>query len=129
MNCHKVILPEGAKLKLVRSSLTKHDPIKWIRVNNLPDYAYFNHSIHINAGVGCSSCHGDVSEMNVIMQTEPLSMGWCLECHREPGMYLRPQSEITNTKWEAPPNQIEFAQKLIKEKNIKPPEDCSGCHR
>ncbi|HHL71058.1 MAG TPA: ammonia-forming cytochrome c nitrite reductase subunit c552 [Bacteroidetes bacterium] len=129
MNCHTLIKPDSEKLKPVFESWTTGKPIEWIRVHKLPDYAYFDHSVHLRAGVGCASCHGNIAEEEVVMQKEPLSMGWCLECHRNPDDYLRPVSEITNMEWIAPANQAEFAQKVKKEKNLAPPEDCSACHR
>ena len=129
MNCHKIILPEREKLLPVRESFASGMPIQWVRVHNLPDYAYFNHSKHLSAGVGCKSCHGNVAEMDVVMQVEPLSMSWCLDCHRNPEMHLRPENEVTNMKWVMPAQQAELAEKIIKEKNLSPPEDCSGCHR
>ncbi len=98
-------------------------------MHKIADYAYFNHSAHLRAGVGCASCHGNVAEMEKVMQVEPLNMGWCLDCHRNPDMHLRPVAEITNMKWVPPDNQLELAEKIKKEKNIAPPVDCSGCHR
>lgn len=129
MNCHKLILPESEKLLPVRESWSKKLPIKWVRVHKLPDYAYFNHSVHLNAGIGCASCHGNIAQMEVVTQNQPLSMWWCLDCHRDPGLHLRPRSELTNMSWLPPSDQPEFAEKVIKEKNINPTLDCSGCHR
>ncbi len=129
MNCHKIILTNSEKLHPVRESYTSGMPIEWKRIHDLPDYAYFNHSAHTRAGVGCFSCHGNVAGMEVVTQVEPLSMGWCLDCHREPDQHLRPLSEITNMKWTPPENQAELALKYKMERNISPPVDCSGCHR
>ena len=129
MNCHTLVLNESEKLLPVRESWTTGKPNEWIRIHDLADYAYFNHSIHINAGVGCISCHGNVAEMEEVMQVEPLSMGWCLECHRNPDPYLRPVQEVTNMQWAAPQNQQELAARIKEEKGIDPPIDCSGCHR
>jgi len=129
MNCHTLILTESDKLLPVRESWTTGKPIEWVRVHKIADYAYFDHSAHLNAGVGCTSCHGNVAEMEKVMQVEPLSMGWCLDCHRNPDMHLRPAGEITNMKWTPPADQLDIAAKIKKEKNIAPPVDCSGCHR
>lgn len=129
MNCHKLILPNSEKLLKIRESWSKNMPLKWIRVHQLPDYAYFDHSAHLNAGVGCSSCHGHVEQMEVVTLKKPLSMSWCLGCHRDPRMYIRPHEEVTDMKWVPPADQIQYAEKMIKEKNINPPTDCSGCHR
>jgi len=95
----------------------------------LPEYAYFNHEAHLRVGVGCFTCHGPINHMDVVQQWEPLSMGWCLDCHRKPDMALRPASEITNMDWTPPPDQLEFAKRVKKELNINPPTTCSGCHR
>jgi hypothetical protein len=129
MNCHTLILTESEKLLPVRESWTSGEPIKWVRVHKIADYAYFDHSAHLNAGVGCASCHGNVAQMEKVIQVEPLSMGWCLDCHRDPDMHLRPESEVTNMDWVPPADQLEFAKRVKKEKNIAPPVDCSGCHR
>lgn len=129
MNCHSTVRPESEKLALVRESWASGVPIKWVRVHKTPDFAYFDHSSHINAGVGCESCHGNVREMEVVMQVEPLSMSWCLDCHRAPEMFLRPRDQITVMDWQPPENQLEFAAELMKSKGLAPKEDCSTCHR
>ena len=129
MNCHNVVGLENPELDLVRESWETGKPIEWVKVHMLPDYSYFNHSAHVNAGVGCASCHGRVDQMEVVMQMEPLSMGWCLECHREPAKHIRPISEVTNMAWLPPENHDELAAKYIKDRNIKPPESCTACHR
>lgn len=129
MNCHKLIGTENEKLLPVRESWASGNPIEWIRVHKLPDFVYFDHSMHINAGVGCQSCHGNVAAMEVVEQKEPLSMGWCLECHRNPDMHLRPRDQITNTNWLPPAHQADFAKRVRQEKGIDPPVDCSTCHR
>ena len=129
MNCHTLINTDSKKLQLVRDSWSTGKPIEWIKVHKVPDYAYFDHSAHINAGVCCESCHGNVREMEVVEQKKSLSMGWCLDCHRAPENHLRPASEITTMDYVVPENQHEFASELIRTKNIKPPQTCSGCHR
>ncbi|MEW5794795.1 MAG: cytochrome c3 family protein [Candidatus Zixiibacteriota bacterium] len=129
MNCHTLVKTESDKLELIRSSFTSGLPVKWVRVHNLPDFAYFNHSAHVNAGVGCVSCHGDVTEMAEITLAKPLSMSWCLDCHRNPDPNLRPVSEVTNMKWEQLAGHAEWVAEWELEKNIKPPTDCSACHR
>jgi len=129
MNCHNLILPDSEKLLAVRESWGTSRPIKWERVHKLPDYAYFDHSMHLNAGVGCASCHGDIAQMPVVTQQKPLSMSWCLDCHKNPAQHLRPFNELTNMDWTPPPDQADVARRLIAEKNIDPPVDCSGCHR
>lgn len=129
MNCHTLILPESEKLLPVRESWASGEPIKWVRIHKIGEYAYFNHSIHIDRGVSCISCHGNVAQMEVVEQKEPLSMGWCLECHRDPGPNLRPVQEITNMNWVMPAGHSEWAARVIEEKGIAPPETCSACHR
>jgi hypothetical protein len=129
MNCHKLILPNSEKLLKIRESWSKNIPMKWIRVHKLPDFVYFDHHIHLNAGIGCVSCHGQINEMPVVTQKKPLSMSWCLDCHKHPEKYIRPVNEVTNMRWVPPDNQLEFAERMIKEKNINPPIECSGCHR
>jgi len=129
MNCHTLIKSDSKKLQRVRDSWASGKPIEWVRVHKVPDYAYFDHSVHITAQVGCESCHGNVREMEVVEQKKTLSMGWCLDCHRNPEQHLRPASEITTMNYINPDNQLEFAAQLIKSKNINPPITCSGCHR
>jgi len=100
-----------------------------LRVHKLPDYAYFDHGVHVRAGVGCASCHGRIDEMDVVRQVEPLSMSWCLDCHREPAPHLRPLNQVTNMRWNPGPDQDEFAAAAMEDRRLKPPVDCSGCHR
>jgi hypothetical protein len=129
MNCHKLILPESEKLLPVRESWAQGTPIEWVRVHNLPDYVYFDHSAHVTRGIGCVTCHGNVAQMDEVTQKEPLNMGWCLSCHRNPDPFLRPLREITNMKWLPPGDQKEQASLLKSQYNIKPSDDCSICHR
>lgn len=129
MNCHTLVKPDSEKMVKIRESWLTGKPMEWVRVHKIGEYAYFNHSIHINRGVGCISCHGNIAEMEKVTQNQPLSMGWCLDCHRNPAPNLRPVDQVTNMYWEKPEDQIEYALKVIKERNINPPTDCSGCHR
>jgi len=129
MNCHAVVLRDSPKLEPLRESMTTGNAIQWIRVHNVPDYAYFDHSIHVGAGVGCASCHGRIDEMEVVQQTMPLSMRWCLDCHRDPDMHLRPLDEVTNMAWTPPENQKDLAIKIRAERELNPSTECSACHR
>lgn len=133
MNCHRLVGRDLATLELLRQSSETKQPIRWVRIHKVPEYAYFDHSIHVRAGVGCSTCHGDVAQMVEVRQVEPLSMGWCLECHRNPAPYIRPQDQITNTSWRPPEDQLEVAQALLAERGIEMTtgtrSDCSTCHR
>lgn len=129
MNCHTLVGADKETLDPVRESWASGRPIEWIRVHKLAEYSYFDHSAHINAGVGCESCHGNVAQMEVVMQVEPLSMGWCLDCHRNPDRHLRPLDRVTEMGWEPPANQSEIAAHYTIERSINPSEDCSVCHR
>jgi len=130
MNCHTGIYPESPKLLPVRESWATGMPVRWIRVHDLPDYVYFDHSAHVRRGVGCSDCHGRVDKMEVVFQAEPLNMGWCLDCHRNPDAHLRPLDEITNMAWLPPPDDGGARGRELRERyGIAPPEDCSACHR
>ena len=128
MNCHTNILQDSKKLiKVIKSSKTKK-PLKWIRVHQLPDYVYFDHSAHINAGVGCISCHGRVDKMKKIRQVKPLSMAWCLDCHRNPSAHLKPKNKVTAMNFDPPKDWGTIARK--KASKLNPPViSCSGCHR
>lgn len=116
------------KLLAVRQSQSSGMPIKWERIHDLPDYAYFDHSAHVNRGVGCASCHGRIDQMEQVYQAEPLSMSWCLECHRSPEEHLRPLDRITDMDWVAE-DQEQLGAALKKELNINPSTNCSTCHR
>lgn len=128
MNCHRQIRPESLKLLPVRESWITGESIEWIKVHKLPDFAKFSHAIHTNTGVGCETCHGRIDEMEVVAQSEPLSMSWCLDCHRNPEQYLRPNSEVTTMGYEYPEGFIELNMDRIKAEHILPPTNCSACH-
>ena len=127
MNCHKTVKRDSQLLEPIRASAEGGRSMRWVRVHNLPDYAFFNHSIHVRAGVGCISCHGNIHQMEVVRQAKPLSMGWCLDCHRNPTSNLRPPEEVTNMEWFPPKDHDAWAEQAALE--LEPPTDCSGCHR
>ena len=135
MNCHSLVGQTSELLEPIRESMADNDPMRWIRVHELPEYSYFDHGVHVRAGVGCQSCHGDIRSMEVVTQMEPLSMSWCLECHRNPDAHLRTPDQITNTSWRPPRDQLEFAASFkeareAENRPLEPPvEDCTGCHR
>jgi hypothetical protein len=138
MNCHQQIQKDSPKLQAVRDSWQTGKPIEWVQVHKTPDYVYFNHSAHVNRGVSCVSCHGKVNEMPVVYHSQPLSMAWCLDCHRHPENALRPLNQITNLDWVPAvkpgqtPAEAQVAQGLELKKawNINPPDgNCAGCHR
>lgn len=128
MNCHKQIKTDSPHIKKLTEHYESGEPIEWIKVHMLPDYVYFNHSAHVNVGVSCVQCHGQVNKMDVVYQAEPLSMGWCLECHREPEKYLWPKEQVTNLDWR-PEDQLELGLQLKETYNVNPGEACSVCHR
>ncbi len=132
MNCHQNIFGNSEKLLPVRESHTTGNPVKWKRVHDLPDFAYFNHSAHVNHGIGCVSCHGRIDTMDEsgVYQDQPLSMGWCLECHRSPERHLRPLDQITNMNFVAPEgDQVSLGRELRTSLKLNPSTDCSTCHR
>jgi hypothetical protein len=128
MNCHSQIRTESPKLLPVRESWATGKSIEWVKVHQLPDYARFSHAIHTNNGVGCESCHGRIDQMEVVSLQEPLSMGWCLECHRQPELFLRPDSEITTMGYEYPDDYVQKNLQRVLDENIVPPTNCSACH-
>jgi hypothetical protein len=128
MNCHKLIWNDSPMLEPVRESFRTGEPIRWARVNDLPDFVYFNHSIHVAKGMGCVSCHGRVDKMPLLRQAVSLQMEWCLDCHRSPEDFVRPRSEIYNMEWEAE-DQAALGARLVEEYEIESLLSCSVCHR
>jgi len=161
MNCHRPANKETSdpggihatspRLKPLHESWKSGKPVEWIKVHDLPDYVYFNHSAHVTQGIGCASCHGRIDHMDVVQQHAPLSMGWCLECHRDPAKNIRPREEITNMGWQATdhpdakaqnldpknPDDLAKAQELVGNKYVKEygirdsayMTSCFTCHR
>jgi hypothetical protein len=127
MNCHKNVKTESPALAPVRESWEKDTPVEWIKVHKIPDHAQFTHAPHMNAGVGCVSCHGRIDQMPVVSLQEPLSMSWCLDCHRDPAPHLRPKALITKMDWEPTDADKKNAEALAA--TLKAPTHCSGCHR
>lgn len=131
MSCHSQIWNKSPQLAPVRESYRTGIPIAWTRVHDLPDFVYFNHSIHVQKGIGCTECHGQVDEMPLIWKAEPMTMEWCLECHREPQRALRPVEHVFDMDYVHPPDQVALGEQLIEEYHI-PTErltDCYTCHR
>ena len=129
MNCHSQIFSTSAYLEPVRASFRTGRSIEWTRVHDLPDFVYFNHSIHVNKGVGCTTCHGPVDRMPLMWQEAPLQMAWCLECHNNPEAYVRPREAVFRTDYEPPANQLEVGRRLVAEYHIQRLTSCSTCHR
>src|SRR6266478_2410535 len=132
MNCHSVLFNNVGYLEPVRESYRTDESIRWNKVHRLADYVYFNHSIHINKGIGCSSCHGSVNQMPLMQQASPLTMEWCLECHRNPQANLRQKDQIFNMDWKAPANHEQAGRQLAAEYKLRTTAEltsCSTCHR
>jgi len=129
MNCHHRVREKSPKLQVVRESYSTGQPIPWVKVHRLPDYVYFNHQAHVTSGVSCVSCHGRVDQMVEVKQVQPLSMAWCLDCHRNPAQNIRPVEFVTKLDWTPEGDPVELGLKIIQAKGIKPPIHCSGCHR
>jgi hypothetical protein len=131
MTCHSQVWTNAAMLEPVRESYRTGRPLRWNRVHDLPDFVYFNHSIHVAKGVGCQSCHGRVDRMPLMYQSSTLQMEWCLECHRNPEKHLRPRDQVFNMSYKPAGDQIEIGTRLLKEYNINVGQltDCSICHR
>lgn len=132
MNCHSQVKQDSALLAPVRASYESGDSVEWVRVHETPDYVYFNHAVHVNRGVSCVECHGRIDQMEVVTHSESLSMGFCLDCHRDPAPNLRDPKLVTQLGWEHPEGeaaQREAGEAFIHDWNINPPQSCSGCHR
>ncbi len=131
MTCHSMIWTNAAMLEPVRESYRSDRSIPWVKVHDLPDFAYFNHSIHVKQGVGCQTCHGQVDEMPLMMRANTLNMEWCLSCHREPEKFLRPREEVFNINWkpshEKPQEQL--GAELVERYNVQKLTNCASCHR
>ncbi|MDH3443569.1 MAG: cytochrome c family protein [Deltaproteobacteria bacterium] len=131
INCHSQIWADSPMLEPVRESYRTGQPLRWTRVHNLADFVYFNHSIHVNKGVGCVTCHGRVDQMPLMWQASSLQMEWCLECHRHPERYIRPREYVYAMDWRPTIPQEESGPKLVREYGIRVAQltDCSVCHR
>ena len=131
MTCHSQLWTNAGMLAPVRESLAANKPIRWQRIHVLPDYVYFDHSIHIAKGVGCSTCHGAIDRMPLMRQAAPLTMGWCLDCHRHPEAAIRPLDKIFDMKWTPSKDQLAEGRRLMSEYHIETAHltDCSKCHR
>ena len=129
MNCHSIVKADSPKLALIRESHAANKPVEWVNVHMLPDYAFFDHRVHVAAGVGCASCHGRIDQMEVVKQAEELSMGWCLDCHRDPSDHLRPLHEVTNMNYDPVAAGYDAESDPHRSRELAPPEHCSGCHR
>src|SRR5215813_1245606 len=130
LNCHNQVLKDDPRLALVRESAASGQPIPWVQVHKVPDYVYFNHSVHVNRGVSCVKCHGEINKMDEVYHAKPLSMSFCLDCHRNPAPNLRPKDKITQLDWN-PHEHLpkDWGKKAMKDWNINASQNCSACHR
>lgn len=132
MTCHSQIWTGAPMLARVRDSLISDKPLRWVRLNRLPDYVYFNHAIHLAKGIGCSSCHGNVTKMQLTYRVHAFKMAFCIDCHRNPAAQVRPPAQLWNMSWQAPQDQATIGTALVKRYHIRAPAlltDCSICHR
>jgi hypothetical protein len=129
MNCHTRVKSNSPLLAKVRESYASGEPVRWVQIHKLPEYVYFNHQAHLAAGVSCVTCHGRIDQMEVVRQVQPLSMSWCLDCHRNPAQNLRPSDLVTKLDWQPDGDPAALGREIIKAKHINPPVNCSGCHR
>ena len=113
----------------MRASFRSGKPVEWTRVHYLADFVYFNHSIHVNKGIGCETCHGRVDQMPLTWQENSLLMQWCLDCHRQPELYVRPREAVFQMGWKPPADQLAVGRRLVKEYKIRSLTDCYTCHR
>lgn len=125
MNCHSLILKDDPKLALVRESYQTGKPIPWVQIHKLADFAYFNHSVHVNRGISCVHCHGPINHMDEVYEAKSLSMSFCLDCHRAPEEKIRPVELVTQLDWQG----VVDGKKLVHDWNVKPGQSCSTCHR
>lgn len=130
MNCHSQVKKDSPLLEPIRNSYATGEPVEWVRIHKVPDYVYFNHAVHVNRGVSCVECHGQINEMETVYHAKPFSMAFCLDCHRNPEVAIRPLDEVYNLNW-TPENEADHAKMAdrVIDWNINPPQSCSGCHR
>lgn len=129
MNCHSQMWAVSPELEPVRESYRTGRSIQWTRVHDLPDFVYFDHSIHVHQGIGCSTCHGRVDKMPLTWQAQSLRMEWCLNCHRNPERYVRPRDQVFDMAYEPPADQATLGKKLVAQYGVRSLTSCSTCHR
>jgi len=129
MTCHTRLRTYTEKFQPVLDSVATGQPIRWVRVHHLPDYVHFDHHAHVLRGIACTTCHGRVFEMEVVRQVAPLSMAWCLDCHRRPELHLQPLETLANRDWVPSGDRAAIGRRVREELNVNPSTDCSSCHR
>jgi len=131
MNCHSQVLKDDPRLALVRESAATGKPIEWIQIHKLPDFAYFNHSVHVNRGISCVECHGRIDQMDEVYHAKPFGMAFCLDCHRHPELKLRPENKITDLAWQpkSEAEQLKDGKQRMQDWKVESLQTCSACHR
>ena len=131
MNCHSQVLKDDPRLALVRESAATGKPIEWVQIHKLPDFAYFNHSVHVNRGISCVECHGRIDQMDEVYHAKPFGMAFCLECHRHPELKLRPENKITDLAWQpkSEAEHIKDGTRRMHDWKVESLQTCSTCHR
>lgn len=136
MNCHNQVLKDDPKLALVRESAATGKPIPWVQIHKVPDYVYFNHSVHVTRGISCVKCHGQINKMDEVHQDKSLSMTFCLDCHRQPELNIRPTDKVTDLNWTWDADPVKAAEKqktegakLVEQMHTQSLQSCSACHR
>jgi hypothetical protein len=131
LNCHNQALKDDDRLALVRESAASGKPIPWVQIHKLPDYAYFNHAVHVNRGVSCVECHGQINQMEEVYHAKPLSMAFCLDCHRDPALHVRPLDKITDLDWKPADEEMQRVngRKFVRDWKVQSLQNCSACHR
>ena len=129
MSCHSQVWVDSPMLAPVRASYRTDESLVWTRVNALPDFVFFNHSIHINKGIGCTTCHGQLGEMPITWRQNTLYMRWCINCHKHPEQYVRPKKDVFDAVYNPPPDQLAMGRRLVKEYKIRSLTSCETCHR
>ena len=136
MNCHSLVLKDDPRLQIVRDSATNNTPIPWVQIHHVPDYVYFNHSVHVRRGISCVECHGRIDQMDEVRQDKPMSMAFCLNCHKDPVSAIRPVDKVTKLGWQWSSNSVENAhlqevngQKFVHDWKVESLQSCSACHR
>jgi len=136
MNCHNQVLKDDPRLALVRESATNNVPVRWVQVHRMPDYVFFNHSVHVRRGISCVECHGRVDQMDEVRHAQSLTMAFCLNCHRNPAAFIRPANKVTNLGWQWNTNadvaaemQATNGARFVHDWRVQSLDNCSACHR
>ena len=130
MNCHNQVLATDTRLEPIRTAATNNAAIPWVQIHKMPDFVYFDHSVHVNRGISCVHCHGEIHKMDEVAQNKPLSMSFCLDCHRDPAKNIRPLEQVFNLDWQPPKDfAATQGQEMVRHWNVTPSQSCSACHR